>query len=100
MTTERQVPSTLALELSAASARARVAEDVEELAEQLQPEQLKNRALDAIEHSLASLLSGAVSRLKTAPSLAVTYARRHPFAAIAAGAATAALVWRVSHRRR
>jgi hypothetical protein len=100
MTTEERDPTTLALELGAASARARVAEDVEELAEQLRPEQLKNRALDAAEHSIASLLKRAVARLKAEPRLALAYARRHPVASVVAASVAAALVWRVAHGRR
>lgn len=100
MTTDGQEPTTLALELGAASARARVAEDVEELAEQLQPEQLKTRALDAAERSIASLVGRAVLHLKAGPRLALTYAQRHPLTSVAAAGVAAALIWRVAQRRR
>jgi hypothetical protein len=77
-------------------ARARVAEDVAELKQQLSPENLKDRALDAAERSVESIAARALKRLREVPRALLAAGRAHPGkAAVAATLLVAFGVWRV-----
>lgn len=78
----------LALELGAAGARARVAEDVKELAEQLQPQ-----------HPLTALARRAMGSGTALSRGTAGYARRHPFASLVAVGVAATVFWRLALRR-
>jgi hypothetical protein len=103
MTSEKPEPSTQALLDSTARTRDRVARDVEQLAHELSPTQLKDRALDVTEHSLAKWAARALLRLGESPRRVAAYARKHPAAGVAIAAGAAVVVWRLAigrHRSR
>lgn len=84
----------------AAVARARVESDIRELARELTPAELKDRALDAAERSIESIAARALRRLAGAPRWVASIAREKPIAASAVGLGVALVVWRVARRRR
>ncbi len=89
---------TRALVASAAMARARVAADVRELARELTPAELKERALDAAERSVESIAARALHRLAGVPRWLVSSARENPVAAGAAALGALLLVWKMARR--
>jgi hypothetical protein len=99
MNDEKRDETMEALVASTAWTRARVASDVERLAEQLQPARIKDRALDAAERSLESVGARLLGRLKQAPRLLATYALEHPVQGAAVLIGVTAMVWRVAARR-
>jgi ElaB/YqjD/DUF883 family membrane-anchored ribosome-binding protein len=96
MNDEKREPTTPELVASAASTRRRVASDVERLASQLAPAQLKERALDVAEHSLETLATRALQKLRQSPRRIASYARQHPLVGVAVLAGAGLLVWRVA----
>ena len=82
------------------NARARVAEDVAELKEQLSAENLKDRALDAAERSVESIAARALRRLRQLPRTLAAAGRAHPGKAAGAAAVLLTLgIWRWRARR-
>lgn len=92
--------TTRALVASAATARARVADDVRELARELAPGELKERVLDAAERSVESIAARALQRLSVLPRWLAIAARQHPIVTGVVAVSAGALVWRVAHHRR
>lgn len=92
-------PKTRELLSGAATARARVESDIRELARELTPAELKDRALDVAERSLESIAARALRRLAEAPSWLAASARRNPVAAGVVGVGLVLAVWRVASRR-
>ena len=92
--------TTRALVSNIEQTRARVASDVKDLAGQLTPAHLKDRALEVAERSAESVAWRAVRRLGRAPRRFVAYVRERPAAGIALGAGLALVVWRIAARRR
>lgn len=92
--------TTQELVANAARTRRRVAADVERLAAQLAPAQLKDRAIEAAEHSLEKLAWRALRRLSRAPSKLAAYVAEHPRVGVAIAAGVGVLVWRVAVGRR
>jgi ElaB/YqjD/DUF883 family membrane-anchored ribosome-binding protein len=99
MSDEKSEPATQELVENATETRSRVANDVARLAQQLRPEQLKDRALNAAEHSIESLAARALQRLIFAPRRVLAYVREHPLAGAAIFAGTGVVVWRFVARR-
>ena len=94
-------PDTKTRELvaGAAVARARVESDIRELARELTPAELKDRALDAAERSIESIAARALRRLAQAPRYIADVAREKPVVAGAVGLGVAVIIWRVARRR-
>ena len=82
-----------------AAARARVESDIRELARELTPSELKDRALDAAERSIESIAARALRRLAGAPQWLANHARQKPMIAGAVGLGAAVIIWRVARRR-
>lgn len=99
MTAEKPEPTTQELLANVAEARVRVAADVERLATQLAPAQLKERALDVAQDSAQSLAARALRGLVDSPRRLVSYARKHPMTGAAVLAGTALVVWRIAAGR-
>jgi len=99
MTTEDPKPTTEKLLAELATTRVRVAADVERLAAQLAPEQLKDRALDVAQHSMQSLAARALHGVPRSPRELVSYFRKHPVAGAAIFTGAALLVWRIGFAR-
>lgn len=86
--------TTQELMANAARTRRRVATDVERLVTQLAPAQLKDRALDAAEHSLERVALRGLRGLSRTPSKLVAYVAKHPGVGVAIAAGVGVLVWR------
>lgn len=84
----------------AADARARVAEDVEQLAKQLTVPKIKARAVDAAEQSLHSVGAHFSEVLAKVPNSVARYVRQHPAVGIALVIGAAGLIWRIAARQR
>jgi hypothetical protein len=81
-------------------ARARVAEDVAELKQQLSAENLKDRALDAAERSVESIAGRVLRRLGQLPKTLAAAGRAHPRKTAGAAALLLTLgIWRWRARR-
>lgn len=94
--------TTQELVANAARTRRRVATDIERLASQLTTAGLKDRALDAAEHSLEALARRALRQLSHTPQRLAAYLRQHPVVGAAVVAGVGVVVWRVAvgrHRR-
>lgn len=98
--TENPDAKTQLLEAQLGQTRARVASDVQALAQQLQPEQLKERALDVAEHSAESLAWRLLGKLAKAPRSVTKYVGKHPAIGVAAVTGAALLAWRLVLRHR
>ena len=92
--------TTRQLVAEAAVARARVASDIRELARELTPEELKDRALDAAERGVESIAGRALRRLATAPRWIASAAREKPVIAGAVAVGAIVLVWQMARRHR
>jgi hypothetical protein len=99
MTIEKDEPTTNELIAGAAAARTRVAADVERLATQLAPAQLKDRALGVAESSLQRFAARALGRLMQSPRQLASYVRRNPLAGVAICAGAGVVAWRLAVRR-
>lgn len=85
---------------NAARTRRRVATDIERLAAELTPAKIKDRALDAAEHSLEKVAGRALQRLSRGPRQLAAYVAEHPLVGVALAAGVGAVVWRVAVGRR
>jgi hypothetical protein len=99
MSTETPDPTTEQLVANAASSRARVASDVQELAKELTLPELKDRALDAAERSVESIAARALRRLLVAPRRLALAVRQRPVVGVALAAGATLLIWRIAARR-
>jgi len=100
MTDEKREATTNELVADAAATRTRVATDVERLATQLAPQQLKNRALSVTERSLEGIALRALGGLLRSPRRLAAYVRQHPVAGSIMLAGTGVIVWRLALGRR
>lgn len=80
--------------------RARVESDVKALAQQLQPAQLKERALDLTEQKAEKIAWRTLARLAMAPRALVQFIRQHPAVGVGAAVGVALLTWRTIQNHR
>ena len=91
---------TQALAQRAAGTRARVAADVERLATELEPRELKGRALEAAERSFERIGFRLLRRLADGPRWLVSYVRHKPVVGAVVVVGAGVLMWRMAARRR
>jgi len=99
MSTETPDKTMQQLVANAAHSRARVANDVEELAKELTLPELKDRALDAAERSVESIAVRALRRLLQASGHLALAVRQRPIAGVLIAAGATIVIWRIAARR-
>ncbi len=100
MSTPDHDEKTRALVASAGRARARVAADIQELAQELTVDELKDRALNVAERSLEGLAERVLRRVSELPRWLANAARERPLAATAiVGLGAGVFAWRALRRR-
>ena len=101
MSDEPTPPSgdTLALETGILLTRAHVAADVRALKDQLSPERLKDRAVEAAERSVHNIALHAKRRLAALPRALLRSGREHPLAATLLGVGLSLILWKATRRR-